>query len=1141
MSTSERPISEYLEVTRRFRRSVNLDKDYRGTQQNGEYIVTPTAIETLHRLTEGLADGSPSRAWTITGPYGVGKSAFAVYLTRLLCSIDDFGANARDQLKQIDPELAVELDDRGICQNGSHGFLPVLVTARRAPAPQCLAEGIIAALKAEKSNKLKAIGRKLGAELKAAANGTPLDTRWVVTALETAGNAAREAGHDGVLLIIDELGKFFEYAARYPQHGDVYVLQELAEHVARSHDTPAILVGLLHQSFEEYGHHLDQGTRREWSKIQGRFGDVAFLEPADQVVRMVAQAISVKESKRPHGFKTRLETVISAAAAGGVSPPGMSADEFIRVAIAAYPLHPLTLVALPYIFRRFAQNERSLFSYLGSLEPFGFQEFIKQRPMCGKTLEFVRLHDLFDYFTSNFGLGLYRQPQALRWLEAADVLESKDELSVPHQNVVKTVGVLNALGQFSHLSASADMISLAVHDAVSPDGVLQRVIGDLREASVLTYRSYNHSYRIWEGSDVDIEERIAEGERQTQQSLRLAESVRQFLPGRPMVARRHSFETGALRTFEVVYVDSVEAVDEVIEAATEMDGKVVVCLAESTVLAEQMRVRAEQDQTTSNVLFAIPQQIGELRGIVTELGAMRWVWDNTPELRDDRVARREISLRITEAEQLLQRNLHGLVDPRPEPTGSGCLWYHAGSSQEVKSPADVSQLLSQVYDRVFHQSPRIRNELIVRRSVSAAAAAARRILIEAMLLRSDQPRLGIEGYPPERSIYESVLHATGIHNRPKDGSWGFAAPSRSPKHNLLPCWKHLTDLVFKRQPEALPLDELFAELAAPPFGALDGLHPVILCAFMMVYPDETTLYREGTFLPEPGVGDFEVLMRRPELFAVAGSRVKGGRAAVVERLAKGLSIEPATVPVVRSLFRMVKGLPDFAWNTRQLPKETLALRDAFHNAKSPEQFLFVHVPEAFGMPPFSERKPKASEIESFFNALNGSLQQWAAVTSKTLDNARDALLDACGLDVGERGWEALRQQAAPLESSVTEPELLAFVRRVIQANAGREGVESVCALVASRPASNWTDRDAERFPEVARALGQRFQEAALARTRSSRPTGSVEDLDPKERKQADKLLRNLRTHLEKTAKRESARVIAAALAALVRELDITTE
>ena len=39
---------------------------------------------------------------------------------------------------------------------------------------------------------------------------------------------------------------------------------------------------------------------------------------------------------------------------------------------------------------------------------------------------------------------------------------------------------------------------------------------------------------------------------------------------------------------------------------------------------------------------------------------------------------------------------------------------------------------------------------------------------------------------------------------------------------------------------------------------------------MVARSDEATIYREGTFIPEPGIADWEALLRRPELFAVAG-------------------------------------------------------------------------------------------------------------------------------------------------------------------------------------------------------------------------------------------------------------------------------
>jgi len=118
----------------------------------------------------------------------------------------------------------------------------------------------------------------------------------------------------------------------------------------------------------------------------------------------------------------------------------MRKEEFVEICLRAYPLHPSALVALPHLFHRFAQNERSLFSYLSSHEPKGFQEFLRTRPLSTRAPCFIRLPELFDYFTANFGSGLFRQPQARRWLEAANVLDRKDDLADSQARLVKTVG-----------------------------------------------------------------------------------------------------------------------------------------------------------------------------------------------------------------------------------------------------------------------------------------------------------------------------------------------------------------------------------------------------------------------------------------------------------------------------------------------------------------------------------------------------------------------------------------------------------------------------------------------------------------------------------------------------------------------------
>jgi len=565
-------------------------------------------------------------------------------------------------------------------------------------------------------------------------------------------------------------------------------------------------------------------------------------------------------------------------------------------------------------------------------------------------------------------------------------------------------------------------------------------------------------------------------------------------------------------------------------------GKIVVCVSGSAPLAEKFVETAKDLKDRSNLLLAIPQDLGELRAVTSELAALRWVWENTAELRDDRAARRELALRIADAERLLRSTLHRLLDPRPDPLGSRCVWYYCGRLESVETPADVSRLLSKVCDRLFSASPLIRNELIVRTTLSSAAAAARRNLVEAMLTRAGEPALGIQGFPPERSMYESALRATGIHVREAAGGWTFVPPPKNHETRLWPAWEHLNDQIFQPHPGPQPLDVVFRSMAAPPLGVMDGLQPVILCAFMQIHTDEVTLYREGTFLPDPSVADFELLMRRPELFAIAGSRVQGPRADVVTRLAKRLGVRPATVPVVRALFKMVRSLPEFAWRTNRLPETVRALRLVFDNAKSPERFLFIELPQALHQPAFEERRTDPQQVETFFASLNQNLQALNNASPGSIAAARDQLLRACGFAAGAEHWQELREAALRLEPLTTHTNLLAFLRRLTQSQNDPAGIASVLALVANCPPASWSDHDAERFPELAQAMGTMFLEARTGLEEAA-VTTIFRGLTPPQRRKADQLHQEIRRLLSAQAMDDDPIVVRAALLALAEELN----
>lgn len=1049
---------------RRYFRSVRLERDFADPRALEGYVLTAQGRSLLSRIEEGLCSGG-ERAFTLTGPYGSGKSAFALFAARVLTG--STRGRAWSLLESRDPGLAGRLS-RTL---GGRGLLPVILTLRRAPLAQAVLEGL-AVLVGRLGERAGA--QALAADLAADLRGGRWDTRVVLERCEAAAEFGMEFGpHRGLLVVLDELGKALEHAARHTGE-DIYLLQELAELAARSGDRPVLLLGVLHQGFEQYAESLALAARREWGKVQGRFADVPFLEPSAQQVRLAAQASANLDAPERESFRLPLEAAATALEEAGFVPSEFERAEFAGLAGGAYPLHPAVLAALPHLFRRYAQNERSLFAYLLSGEPAAPGSLLIER---GPGL--VRLPDLFDYFTLNLSGSLARHAGAKRWLEVQDALDRHPDLGPMEAAVLKTVGLLNILGEASPLRATEALVSAALTDNAESAEV-RAALTALGRRGILHFRRVTGTFQVWEGSDVDVEAKLDEGRSRLSGRFSLAQALGEHLPRRPAVARRHSHETGALRYHELRYLD-VPVGEKDVRVDPGSDALILVGLPASVDGAAAFLDWAREPwlRARPDLVVVVPRETGRLREATTELQAIAHVWKTTPELRDDRVARRELTTLTALVEGGLSEAVERLLDPRPEPVGSGAAWFFRGERQDVSAPMAAARLLSQAMDELYPLTPRVRNELINRRSLSSAAAAARNALLKGMLERGHEPQLGLEGFPPERSMYESLLRATGIHRQLEPDRWGFGRPLDQAQR-LGPGWEELERAVFAALEEPLAVSDLFGRLAAPPYGLMPGVLPVLLVALLLAYPNEVSLYREGAFVPEPSVADLEVLVRRPELFAVAGGRVIGERVAVVNRLAARLGTPAATLPVVRSLVRMARSLPEHAWRTSEVEATVLGLRGAFDRARAPEKLLYHDLPLALGQLPFRETgDADPARVESFFGALNVALQSWANVVPARVEWARDRLLEACGEPRGAAGFAALRAVARSLEGKVSHAMLVPLVQRLVSAGDDASALESVLAQVAGRPVRTWTDADVQRFPAQAEAVGTVLSESKL--------------------------------------------------------------
>lgn len=1061
-------VNEYVGVASRFTRSVNLNADYSRESQDYGYIITGNVLSSLTKILSGLVKKGGQKSYCLFGLYGSGKSAFAVYLAQLLSMDNGQGQKARELLKgkALDPKIENFLTDRN-----KSSYLPVLVTGRRRPINQLVMESVIEALRQLPGRKdnlelLSELQKQMKAEFWH-------DSQNVLQAMDKLGIAAKKAGLAGILLIVDEAGKSFEYALSDREGGDVFILQELAEHAERLSKYSMLFVITLHQQMDSYSQLLSRTNRAEWAKIQERFVNIRFAEPASSTIEMVAEAIKPLKSA-PKGVRQALEQVLKDLfKMESIIPPSLSRESFTKSVYKAWPIHPTLLLALPYIFKRFAQNERSLFSYLASEEYAGFQNSIREN-VVEEDHGFIRINDIYDYLLSNYEIGLSRNPHSKKMLEANDVINSRFRLTEFQTCALKTIAVLNSLSEISPLRATKAMLELSL----PKEGDIENLLQYLVKQSLITFRKLDCSYRIWEGSDVDLEERLNEARRNLHFDTQLfLDTMGKHLKQKRMVARRHSLVAGIIRHFSIEYSDSLANASSILEQelADGASGLIMVLIPNeqySTLVEEVQAVTKKNPQ----LIVAIPRQMESLSGVVNELACLKWVEEHTEELRDDRIARRELNMRISAYEQELSKRAYTIIDPRPNPLGNECLWFWMGEEQETRNPVDISKLLSKACDALFYKSPVLRNELISRDDISSAASAARRKLMEQILTNPEQETLGMTGYPPERSIYESLLKASGIHvYDEKLACWKFQSPPQANFLNLRPAWQLIEKSVFNEKLEEQELTELYAKLRKAPYGLPEGIFPILITAFFMVHQGEVFLYREGTFLPEPQPGHFDLLQKRLDLFSIKGVKLEGFTRKIVERLAGSLHTPPKIAAVVRALYRNFSSLPNLTLKTRRIAApQALQVREAFLNAGSPESLLFKELPQCLGIEVVGSKNASDDAFEAYFNGLNGALQYLARHAQEVLSAARDQLLAHCGLKKGEEGWLELEDCCRVLADRISHSELTPFINSVL--NGARADHDPTPALsnVSKKSFEQWLDSDIDRFEGLARGMGELF-------------------------------------------------------------------
>jgi hypothetical protein len=1022
-------LAEQVRINRRFARSARLDADLEGTPPLIGYVLQASIAKALSTLAVSQAE-SRQGAFTWTGPYGGGKSSAALLVGNLV------GGSKRNR------EIAAEITGKQLTAEFARAFpdtggpwTVIAITGSRTRLRDTIVHGAA-----------QVLGWSKGEQDLLASSDELLIERLLADC----------AKRSGILLFLDELGKMLEQEAS--GGGDIQLLQDLAEHASRS-DGRLVVVGILHQSFDQYAARAGRDARKEWAKVQGRFHDIAFLSGADETVGLLGQAISWQ--KRPRAARDSARTVAEAVARRRPA----DVESLSRALTQTAPLNPVTALLLgPVSRQRFAQNERSVFGFLSSAEPHGFQEFLSDATGT-ETYDPARL---WDYLAANFGMALASGAEGHRFSLAFEAIERAGAKGEPlHVDLTKAAAVIELFRNGSGVTVADDFLAASLPQA-SADKI-GRAVGDLLEWAILIRQPRLGGYALFAGSDFDLEEAIGRAagaiDRQT-----LAEMPERIGIG-SATAKRHYFDRGALRTFDI-RLELVSDADEIDALAADIGGRprrgsgfLVLLLADASMKPRALDAKAKSlakklHELGTIAAVAAARAGDELRLAAAELVAVERVFRDHPQLEGDRIAKREIAARqgrsIDELSRLIERSLEGAT-----------WWLAAGETAQIVGPLAV--VASALADAAFPQAPILASELLQRDRPSSSAMAALRDLCHAMVARPQAPELGIDGYPAHKGLYLTVLKPFGLHGE-RDGRIDFHGPDDSRAgRSLGPAWALL------EESNDILLSELFDRWGESPFGIKRGVMPVLALAYIMANRDRLAVYVDDLFQTTLDDVFVDKLLQKGTVVRLRHIDRSVKEAAFLSGLAQLLGVErqAAALPIARALFQRFEALSPFARRTSKVSETAQQIRSVVLKSRDPEALLFEDLPAALG---------DALSCE----VVQSALAECEAVYPKLRDEIVHALGRSLGADPVH--FSGVAERVKSVKGLTSDLSLDAFAMRAAGFETGDPDVEGLASLLVHKSPANWSDRDREEALTQLANFGRRFRELeaiAVVRERKS--------------------------------------------------------
>ena len=864
--------------------SVNIEN---GIANDFQYIVTPNSKKVWGNIVSSYHDGIHS--FTIIGTYGTGKSSFLAALQRDLTKkfsvlVENHKVFNKDKFEFINIV-------------GDYSSLSSLLAVKLSLPEYATSDEVMIAL-SKKYDNIKKAGKFL-------------------------------------FLVVDELGKVLEHAAANNPEQELYFLQKLAEFI-NSPKREAILLSTLHQNFSSYSYKLTDTQRNEWNKVKGRYKEIVFVEPIEQLLQLTASRLEKRIATPSETARQNYTSLFNLAHKYKIVSPELSSNDTSKL----YPLDPISSVCLTLSIQRYGQNERTLFSFLEATDRYSLYAF---KPENNHTYS---LAEVFDYITYSFYTYLSEaNSDSMDWRAirvaidrvTSGIIEDRKDVE-SCLSIVKSIGLLSLFCK--SITIDDNLLITYAERALGIENA-EPYIKKLQSLKIIRYATYKSQYILFEGTDIDIEAELYHASSVVPRPVLTVENISEYVHQKAMLAAASYYKTGTPRYYKFTISNTPIS----IEPKDDTDGFINLVFPIGVSLND---VKQISNGTGKAILYAYFRNTDDIIKHLYEIKKLKYLLEKV--VFDDRVATNEVvNILNYETERLNSAINDKLFDPM------SVVWIYNAKQVEIQSYRDLNHRLSLICDEVYASTPILRNELFNRYKVNSVISAARVNLLNAILDNYDKEDLGFEknAFPPEKAIYYSLLKETGMHRKEDNGFYSLGEPQND---NVRALWDTCCDFVNSSIEKPRKLTELIAILKAAPFKLKQGVLDYWIPIFLYIKQQDFALYVDGRFVLNINKEVFEILQKHPGDFTLKCYDVSGVKLDFFNKYRqffhKDDSIQikgSGLVGIARPFFQYIRGLNDYAKATYKFDNPfTAKFRDLLLNATDPQKTFLEDLPAAFG-------------------------------------------------------------------------------------------------------------------------------------------------------------------------------------------------